>query len=563
MTVVMVDDEVGCEPRETTMEEHDVVIVGGGHNGLAIGCYLARAGLDVVILERRQEFGGGLSTEESTIPGFYHNLHSNFHGAMPFFPPWVDFDLEAHGIRYFHPKANIGMPLRDGRALVLYVDELESYEQIARFNKHDAEAWLELRGQLATHVEHLMAVGYGPPIHGEEAQAALAEKVKGWFGQDLQHLTALDFVKSRFEDPHVQALLLFHMAVGGWDIRLPRLGGLGAAFLGYITNWQLCRGGSHHLAHVLGAIFISAGGDLRELCPVSRVLLREGRAVGVQLTDGSKIGARMAVISTVDAEQTFLKFVDEGDLPKGMADRVRKIKYGHVLFGVHVALDEAPRYTAAKFNPDIDQTFNVNIGYETPEDLVEHYEEIDRNELPKTPRLELGVNTLFDPSLAPPGKHTGLLWQFVPYSPGGDDPSVWDGLKREYAERCMQSWREYAPNLNPSKVLGIYAYTPHDIARKMINMRRGGFHCAAVDGDQLAGGRPVPDTADLRTPIKGLYIGGASAYPHGGIIAAPAYNCVQVLADDFDLHSKLRLAPKFWDAARREIVSVAKKGGRA
>ncbi len=157
MTVVMVDDEVGCEPRETTMEEHDVVIVGGGHNGLAIGCYLARAGLDVVILERRQEFGGGLSTEESTIPGFYHNLHSNFHGAMPFFPPWVDFDLEAHGIRYFHPKANIGMPLRDGRALVLYVDELESYEQIARFNKHDAEAWLELRGQLATHVEHLMA----------------------------------------------------------------------------------------------------------------------------------------------------------------------------------------------------------------------------------------------------------------------------------------------------------------------------------------------------------------------------------------------------------------------
>lgn len=546
------------------MEEHDVVIVGAGHNGLSIGCYLARAGLDVVLLERRGEFGGGLSTEESTIPGFMHNLHSNFHGAMPFFPPWVDFDLEAHGIRYFHPEANLGMPLRDGRALVLYVDELKSYEQIARFSKRDAEAWLELRGQLATHVESLMAVGYGPPFRVADAQAAVGERVHAMFGQDLQNLSALEFVKSRFENPHVQALLLFHMAVGGWDVRLPRTAGLGVAFLGYATNWQLCRGGSHHLAHVLGAIFISAGGDLRELCHVSRIMTREGRAVGVELADGTRIGARMAVVSTVDAEQTFLRMLDERELPDGMPDRVRKIRYGHgdVLLGVHIAMEEPPRYTAAKFNADIDVTFNVNIGYETPDDLIEHLEELDRDELPRHPRLEVGVNTLFDPTLAPPGKHTGLLWQFVPYTPGGGEPSAWDGIKKEYAERCIDAWRVYAPNLTADKILGVYAYSPHDIARKMVNMRRGGFHCAAVDAEQLAEGRPVPDVDGMRTPIRGLYIGGASAYPHGGIIAAPAYNCVQTLAEDFDLWSRLKLAPKFWDAARKEIVASMNQGAR-
>lgn len=544
------------------MEEHDVVVIGAGHNGLSIGCYLARAGLDVVVLDRRGEFGGGLSTEESTIPGFMHNLHSNFHGAMPFFPPWVDFDLEAQGISYFHPEANLGMPLRDGRALVLYVDELRSYEQVARFSRRDAESWLELRGQLATHVEALMAVGYGPPLGAGEAQELVAERVRIMFGQDLQSLSALDFIKSRFENPHVQALLLFHMAVGGWDPRQSRTAGLGVAFLGYATNWQLCRGGSHHLAHVLGAIFIAAGGDLRELCHVSRILTRGGKATGVELADGARIGARMAVVSTVDAEQTFLRMLDENELPPGVPERVRKIRYGHgdVLFGVHVAMDEPPRYTAAKFNPDIDRTFNVNVGYETPEDLLEHYEELDRNELPKRPRLEVGVNTLFDPSLAPAGKHTGLLWQFVPFSPGGEDPSVWDSLKKEYAERCVATWRQYAPNLEPKTILGVYAYTPHDIARKMINMRRGGFHCAAVDGSQLADGRPIPDVDGMRAPLRGLYLGGASAYPHGGIIAAPAYNCVQTMADDFDLWSRLKLQPKFWDGARRELVAAVSRG---
>ncbi len=548
------------------METHDVVIIGAGHNGLSLGCYLARAGLDVVVLERRAEFGGGLSTEEVTIPGFYHNLHSNFHGAMPFFPPYMDLDLEDHGATYIHPDANIGMPLRDGRALVLYVDELRSYEEIAKFSKKDAEAWLETRGVIATHVEEILASGYSPPVGGADvAEQMVREQLLEWFGADIADMSAVEFVKSRFENPHVQALILFHMAVGGWDVREPKLATLATAFLGYITNWQLCRGGSHHLAHVLGTVLLKSGGDLREHSDVARIRVREGRAVGVTLADGTEIDARMAVVSTVDPHQTFLRMLDEGDLPDGMADGVRAIRYGHgdVLFGVHVALDEAPRFTAAKFNPDIDRTFNLNIGYETPEDLLEHYEEIDRNELPKTPRLEVGFNTLFDPSQAPEGKHTAVLWQFVPFAPGKGDggAAVWDELKKEYAERCIETVREYAPNLTPDKVLGVYAYTPHDIARKMVNMRRGGFHCAAVLESQVFHRRPVEAVGGLRTPVEGLYMGGASVHPHGGIIAGPSYNCLQVLADDFDLWDRLKLKKKIWDDARDEIRARLRAAG--
>ncbi len=545
--------------------EHDVIIIGAGHNGLSLGCYLAQAGLDVAVLERRAEFGGGLSTEEVTLPGFYHNLHSNFHGAMPFFPPWADLDLPGHGATYFHPDANIGMPLRDGRALVLYADELRSYEEIARFSKRDADAWLETRGQIANHIEEIIGVGYSPPLNVPEAEEFLRGELHSWFGADIASMTAVEFVCRRFENPHVQALLLFHMAVGGWDVRLPQMAVTAVAFLGYITNWQLCRGGSHHLAHVLGTILLSSGGELREHSHVSRIRLTDGRASGVILSDGTEIGARMAVVSTVDPQQTFLQMLAPDEVPSKVAEQVRAIEYGHgdVLFGVHLALDEPPNYTAARFNPDINQTFNVNIGYETPQDLIEHYEEIDRNELPRVPRLEVGVNTLFDPSQAPAGKHTAVLWQFAPFEPGGKGPEAWDAIEDEYAERCIEQWRSYAPNLTPDKVLGTYAYSPWNVARKLVNMRRGGFHCAAVTNDQLMWLRPAEAISELRTPIDGLYMGGASVHPHGGILAGPAYNCMQVLADDFDLWGKVPCKPKFWDAAwKRMLGRIKTQGGK-
>ncbi len=535
------------------MNECDVVIIGAGHNGLTLGAYLARAGLKVVVLERRPEFGGGLSTEEVTLPGFAHNLHSNFHAAIPFFPPWLDFDLAARGVTYIHPPANLGMPLRDGRALVLYTDETRTEQELTRFSAPDARAFGELRGIIATHLSDILAVAYTPMASSAAADRLIAGELRTWFGQDLWSMSALDLIRSRFENPHVQALMLFHMAVGGWDVREPKTGALAVPYLAYITNWQLCRGGSHHLAHALGGVLLAAGGDLRELCEVKRILVQNGRACGVALADGSEIRARLAVVSTVDPEQTFLRMLDPQELPPGFAAQVQAIRYGHgdVLFGVHLALTEPPRYLAAAFNPDIDRTFNVNIGYETPEDLIEHYEEIDRGELPRVPRLEVGVNTLFDPWQAPEGRHTALIWQFVPFAPGGEGPEMWDRRKDEYAQRCLDAWRVYAPNLTPDTVLAVYPYTPHDVAAKLVNMRRGGFHCAAVTGGQTFSTRPMPGLGGMRTPVAGLYLGGASAYPHGGIVAAPAYNCLQVMEEDLGL--ALKLPAKLWDDAAARL----------
>lgn len=540
---------------------YDVIIIGAGHNGLTTGCYLADAGLSVLILERRLEYGGGLSTEESTLPGFYHNLHSNFHGTPPFLPPLHDFQLEKRGIKYILPEANIGMPLKDGRALVLYTDDLRAAKEIERFSKKDAKRFLEVRQILAQNVVDLLRWVYSPPPKREdEAQLKeIGEKWQSWFGKDIQNQSPVDFVRANFENPHVQALLLFHMAVAGFDVSIKEtledvnvgLAALGLGYVGFITNWQLCQGGSHHLAHALGAEFLSRGGTMEEHAHVEKIYVENGEAKGVRCKDGREFFARHAVVSSVEPEQTFLQMVEEKELSGDFKDAVKKLKYGNmdVLFGVHCALKEAPRYTAEKFNPDIARTFNLNIGYESPDDLIEHYEEILREEVPKKPRLEASINTLFDPTQAPEGYHTALIWQFVPYAPDGDE-NKWDEIKEEYAWECIETWREYAPNMTKDNVLSLYAYSPRDITRKMVNMRRGGFHTLAVIPSQVLWRRPLPELGQYRTPIKKLYLCGSSTHAHGGILASPGYNAMQVIADDLGVKDKVKYGNKFWEMGK-------------
>jgi phytoene dehydrogenase-like protein len=177
---------------------------------------------------------------------------------------------------------------------------------------------------------------------------------------------------------------------------------------------------------------------------------------------------------------------------------------------------------------------------------------------------------LFDSSQAPPGKHTGLIWQFAPYDIKDGGPQKWDEIALDYAWECVKAWQEYAPNMTRENVLGIYPYTPLDIARKLVNMRRGGFHVTAVTGEQLFDKRPIPELAQYRVPtVQGLYMCGASQHVHGGILAMPGYNCMQQVAKDLGIEDKLPIKTKIWWQKREEWLKRAQekkaqtsKGGR-
>lgn len=544
--------------------EYDVIIIGAGHNSLTCGCYLAHAGLKVLIVERRLEFGGGLCTEEVTLPGFYHNLHSNFHGAIPYMPPYFDFDLPSRGVHYYHPDANLGMPLKDGRALIIYVNDKKTYDNFAKFSKKDAELWMEMRRLSYKYINEGLAAAYSPPPDSPELWEVMREDQKQFPRYDpaVVEESAYERILKEFENPHIQALCMFHVAIAGVDIRLKGTAELGMGLLGQANNWQLCRGGSHQLGHALGAVFLEKGGDLLEAMPVKKIIVKSGRAVGVECADGTQFFAKHAVISGVDPHQTIIDFLGEDVAGRELRDKVKSIEYGHgdVLFGVHLALNEPARYACADNFPDVNNLLNVNIGYETPEDLIEHYEEIERGEVPKKPRLNVSCNTLFDSSQAPPGKHTGLIWQFAPYDIKDGGPEKWDEIALDYAWRCVEAWQEYAPNMTRENVLGIYPYTPLDIARKLVNMRRGGFHVTAVTGEQLFDKRPIPELAQYRVPtVQGLYMCGASQHVHGGILAMPGYNCMQQVAKDLGIEDKLPIKTKIWWQKREEWLKRAEQ----
>lgn len=521
--------------------KYDALIVGAGHNGLVLGCYMARAGLRVCVMERRLEVGGGLSTEEITLPGFAHNLHSYFHDTINIMPAYTDLELERFNARYYHPPVQAGLILPDGRALCLYDDLERTCASIARFSKRDAETWRDVvnnYGEFCSTV--IVPALYSAPSAPSEQMLVMEGSPEGMEWLRLQRMTPFEVVDEWFENEHVKALVLHHLPIPRGI--LPDYAGLGTVVplvVSQVEHAQIALGGSHVTAHALWRALLRHGGEATSFTHVEKILLEDGKVSGVRTKEGREYRAPL-VVSTVDLKQTFLQLVGEEHLDAGFVRKVR----GHRLdefsvFAVHLALREAPKFRAAPGSEDINQSLRLDIGFDTPEDFVELMAQVRLGQLPDKLAFIASVPTWFDPSQAPPGHHTAFLWQLVPYQIKG---ATWDEVKEEYAERCIAKWREYAPNLTPDNILAAAAQTPVDIEGRIINMARGGVFMGRTHLAQMEHFRPLPEVAQFRTPIPGLYMAGACMHPGGGIIAGPGVIAADIIFDDLKL-------PKWWENA--------------
>lgn len=523
-------------------DAYDALVIGSGHNGLALGAYLARSGLEVAVLERRHEEGGGLCTEELTRPGFLHNLHANYHTFVDLAPPQRDLELARHGLQYVRPPVQMASVFDDGTALTVHTDLERTCASIARFSSRDADTFERLAREAHGYVNLLLAtLMYQPPMPVKELTRALAlfgvEDRSEFLSVRLRREPIDAFLDRHFEHPKVKAHLAFHAAVCGYASDVPGLAMSFPLLVGKIDNWHICVGGSHRLAHVLWRDLAQHGGVLLVDAEVERVALEAGRAVGVVLADGRELEARRLVVSTVDVEQTLLRFLPEDALSPALVEAARR-NVRHQpwsLFSVHLALAEPPRYAAAAFDPDVDRAFVVNLGYASSEELDADWRTVRAGRLPLPCHPNAAVNTLFDPSDAPEGCYTGLLRQVAPYELADGGPGAWDGLARFYGERCLEAWRRHAPNLEGEVVLDWVPYTPADIPRKLVNMVRGDWMMGEVALENMLDRRPLPELAQYRTPVEGLYLAGSTQHPHGFITFAPAYNALQVIAADIGL----------------------------
>lgn len=514
--------------------QFDAVIIGAGHHGLILGTYMAKAGLRVLLTERRLMYGGGLCTAESTLPGFYHNLHSINHFHISHTPWYQDLQL-SESVPYITPRYEFGQAHADGSALVFGRELEETLANIARFSQKDANTFREWNLKAERITEQIfLPERYSEPLSATERASLLANSE---LGRDFLAVCArqpFELVDELFENEHVKLLFLFKVSLfGTWlTDTLNKTSPMGSVIRAFDlqTGYQMCKGGSFNLARGLMERFIQAGGTFWNQCETERIVIENGRATGVEFADGRVARASQFVASTVDVHQTFERFIGREQLPQALQQKLDGFKYtGWTLFGLHLALAEAPQFKAASFDPNLQFTQKWSIGAETIADLTSAFDDVKNNRVPKRVQFGSGPLSTLDPSLAPPGKHNTYAWHVMPLNPDlqGQDYDTW---KEAFADQILETWARYCPNMTPRNVLGRHIYTAREYTQEIINMRDGDIFMGALSADQV-----MDQHFGYRTPIQGLYMIGSATHPGGAISGGAGYIGAGVIADDLGL----------------------------
>jgi phytoene dehydrogenase-like protein len=536
-------------------EKADVIVIGGGPNGLSAGAYLAKAGAKVIVLDWNQELGGGLATEVVTFPGFLINTHSISHMMVDYAPPYKDFDLEnKYAIRYVWPELQFAMLFADGRNLCLYQDVEKTCKSIAAFSGHDADAYRELHKKLEEYMVHYLGPLTYMPAMAPLEQIPLMERTE--IGKEFaseSEKSPQELIDGYFENDQVRALMYYLACHWGVEYDSTGLGYLAILNLNRATNYRLCVGGSHRLASAMQKVILENGGRLMGSQRIKGIIVDDGAAKGIELEDGTIIEASKAVLSTIDLGTTFLKYIGEEHLD---ADFVAGIKGWQwdtwSLLALHLALKEPPEFKAADENPDISRALIYIMGYEGTQDLINHWEGIARGER-QTTGFTCCFPSVHDPGQAPPGQCTGLISQMAPYNIK-EGVELWEQykFKWELIDERIEVLQKYAPNINKDKILWAYATTPLGNARRFIDMVEGSYKQGAYTNLQMGFLRPNYECSNKRTPIKNLFLGGANTYPGGMVTFGPGYLAADAIAEDQGIE-------KWW--SEPECVANAREKG--
>jgi phytoene dehydrogenase-like protein len=333
------------------------------------------------------------------------------------------------------------------------------------------------------------------------------------------------------------------------------LGYLVLLYLNRASNYRLVQGGSHRAAQALHKIVHENKGIVLDNERPKRIIIEDGKAVGVELHDGTIVKASKAIVSTIDLHQTFLELVGESHLSKDFVERIKAWQWEkHSLLVVQLALEEAPRFAAATSDPEINKAFVYVLGYETVDELIRDYDRVSNGELSPQAAFNCCFPTVHDPGQAPEGRHTGLISRFAPFNlkNGGSDKWYNMDFKEEVAQSCLKTLQKYAPNMTADKVLWKYITTPRDIQNKFFNMVQGSYKQGLYHPLQMGYLRPNEDCPNCRTPVKNLYLGGSSCYPGGCVIWGPGYLAANAVAEDTGVK-------KWWQEP--EMVTRAKQAG--
>ncbi|HZR55616.1 MAG TPA: NAD(P)/FAD-dependent oxidoreductase [Terriglobales bacterium] len=511
--------------------KYDVIVIGGGHNGLVNAAYLARAGKKVLVLERRHVLGGAAVTEE-IFPGFKFSVCSY---VVSLLRPEIirDLDLPRHGLEIL-PLDGTFTPMPNGDYLWRVNDHGKTHREIARHSKLDAEAYDEFGKAMQAMCRFVKPIlSMVPPdpatLNPKELMKMLfiGKRFQGMTSDDkynqvqLMTMSAIDFLDQWFETDVLKATMSASGIIGTFlGVRSP-----GTAYVllhhymgeidGAFRSWGFARGGTGAISNAIAEAALEAGVEIRKSAPIAQIIIKNGKAKGVALPNGDEIYADI-ISSSVDPRLTFVKMIEKGHLSDEFLEEVNRYKFRGSSGKVNLALDGLPNF---KCMPGEGAHLRGAMSISPSVEYMERaYDDAKYGNFSRHPYMDMVIPSLTDPSVAPPGKH--VMSCFVQYAPYKLRAGLnWDDQKEAFGDTVINTIAEYAPNIKDI-ILHRQVVTPLDLERDF-GLSEGNIFQGELSLEQLFFLRPVPGYARFRTPIKDLYLCGSATHPGGGIMGAP------------------------------------------
>jgi phytoene dehydrogenase-like protein len=525
----------------------DVILIGGGHNGLVCAFYLARAGLKVTVLEQRPVVGGAAVTEEFH-PGFRNSVASY---TVSLLNPKIirDLDLASHGLRIVERPLSNFLPLEDGRYLKLGAGKTAA--EVAKFSQRDAGRLEEYARQLDAAADMLRDLVLQTPPNRVQGGwlGALPELIKvGKLGNRMRKLSlsgqrelfdlftrsAGDYLDGWFESAPIKAAYGFDSIVGNYAS--PYSPGSAYVLLHHVFGevngkkgaWGHAIGGMGAITQAMASAARSHGVEIRTGCAVREVLVEKGRATGVVTAKGERLDARV-LVSNLNPRLLYTKLIDAAALPADFLRRMEGWRCGSGTFRMNVALSELPDFSCLPGRQAAEHHGSGIIIAPSLQYMERAYHDARASGWSREPIVELLIPSTLDSTLAPPGQHVASLFcQHV--APQLPDGASWDAHRDEVADLMIETVNRYAPNFKAA-VLGRQIMSPLDLERTFGLVGGDIFH-GALGLDQLFSARPMLGHADYRGPLAGLYMCGAGTHPGGGVTGAPGHNAAREVLRD-------------------------------
>ena len=524
------------------MKQYDAIVIGAGHNGLTNATYLARAGLDVIVVEKNDYIGGAAVTRE--MHEGWHYSSCSYVCSMMRQAIHRDLNLSRHGLLLVPYLGGVNFG-DDGSRLYDYHSEEASYLELKRHSPHDADAMSRFQADLGRYAELIRKTLMRTPPDPSSFKPRdirellfLAREFWALGERELYEyvrfftMSAAEFLEDYFENDLIKAAMASPGIIGtALGVYSP-----GSAYIllhhvmgdvdGSVGAWGLARGGMGAISHAIAGALQEADGEIRTGAGVQQILVRDGKAAGVVLENGDELRSRI-VVSNLDARRTFTKVMDRNDLPPGIFERAENFKIRGSSGKVNIALSGMPKFTGVPDNPYINRGGQGFVG--SLETMERAYDCWKRGRWSDDPFVESVIPSAWDPTVAPPGKH--WMSNFIQYCPPQLADGPWTPEKRDqFGQTVVDKIERYAPGFK-DLIVHMEVRTPHEIENE-IGLTEGNIFQGELTIDQLLFNRPFPGYGQYRMPVKNMYMCGSSTHPGGGVSSACGANAAREILMD-------------------------------